>query len=234
MMAKKKRGRPPRTNVVREPNGRISRNPTATTRRQTEAKRVVLEARARHAAIYPADFTEPERPMIPEGTKVNKVTKILRDHRRRVDKARIEHESNREAALRTVDRPWHGCVAGRAIAGETDAADLWDVVQTIRRRRLTYLRSIAAESEHASIARLETLVEERFETRDDDRIPAAIPKTEEEWAEDAAKAWNEVVGIFRMVAPYAPLYIETVVVQDKECDTKPLAGLLRKAREDLG
>lgn len=131
------------------------------------------------------------------------------------------------AAVATVTLPWMGCNAGRLVAGETDVADLWQVIQAIRQRRRAYLAAIDAPAEEAGISAI-AVEPERFETRADD-APADL-RSPEERADDARRRWVEIEDCLNKVKAVG--FVLRLVVRDEPV-AGPLPRVLRFLKEGL-
>lgn len=200
-----KRGRPAKEGVEREPSGKVSRNPEATARRRENAMRTALQARAKDLGLVPAHLT------------------------------RVQGETDEEFAARRnardrmiaastpiLNRPWLGCAAGRAIAGEIDVQALWDVIQEIRRVRMNYLRSIDAPKDQAKAANLLVAPSRESGGADAGHVRSE-PLTDEEFAGVAERAWHDLRDILEGHHPMAVRFtVDRVCSEVPGADSAPV------------
>lgn len=204
-MAKKKPGPKPREDVEREPSGKISRNPEATRAQRESAIRTVVEARARHFGLIPAQMKQ-----LP-GENMEEF---------------MARKGAREAMLRAATpamrRGWTGCAVGEAISDQPDVADLWEVVTRIRACRFGYLSAIDAPSEHAKTARL-AVAPSDDPTEPEARVVKGEPLSEEEAADAAIGRWEDMREVIMQVHPLAVRFaVDRICAEVPGADAHPV------------
>lgn len=123
-----------------------------------------------------------------------------------------------EAELRDAKAPWHGCEAGRAMAGAVEddktRTALWDAIQQMRRIVLSYDRALGAPNRHAECLRL-MLPTEPMEA--DAETPPRDERTEEDRYRQAIASWTQMHGWLGYVEGYAASVALRTVVDDQRC-----------------
>lgn len=204
-MAKKNPGPKPKEGVEREPSGKISRNPEATRAQREAAIRTVVEARARHFGLIPAQMKQ-----LP-GENMEEF---------------MARKGAREAMLRAATpamrRGWTGCAVGEAISDQSDVVDLWEVVTRIRACRSGYLSAIDAPSEHAKTARL-AVTPPDDPTEPEARLVRSEPLTEEEAAAAAISRWEDMREVIMQVHPLAVRFaVDRICAEVPGSDAHPV------------
>ena len=128
--------------------------------------------------------------------------------------------------------PWNGCNAGRAIAGEPDAPDLWQRIKEIRRRRRAWLALIGMD-EFPAISSVKPVSDY---THDVDPTAPLDPRPEEERAAATQAAWDAVANALYGVDPLLLRYVERAIVRDEPVRGPKIATVLRwpALRDALG
>lgn len=134
-------------------------------------------------------------------------------------RARAQH-APKGTPIDALKLPWMGCNAGRSIACEPDASDLWQDILTIRQRRRAWL-SVIGQDEFAGISSIKPASD-----FSGDEAPPADFRTAEEKARAAETAWDLIVDALRVVDPLLLRYVERAVVLDEPIPG-PLAQVLR-------
>lgn len=179
---------------------------------QKRALRTLVEKRCRELGVWPAP-----------NERLPNETQAAFEARERARDAMID------GLARTVTLPWFGCQAGRAIAGEDDVQDLWQVIQTIRQRRAAYIHALKAPNEHAAITRLGDAPTPGEELNDEPVI-ADIRDYDERARADIEK-WREIVGIWGAGSGQLAILHQTIILD--KAPPFQFAGLLRKVQEKL-
>lgn len=131
-------------------------------------------------------------------------------------KERAEAARKRDAQLRDLRAPWHGCNAGRAMADsvpEKDRQRLWGAICHIRKVWTDFDRAIGAPRRHAVCLRL-MAPSDPLEA--DAATPAADLRTDEEKNRQARRAMKTLQGWLRQAGTAAGMCV-AVVVDDEEC-----------------
>jgi len=207
----KRRGRPPKEGVVREPSGRVSRNPEATIERKDKAMKPAIEARCRQAGMDPDVI------------------------RRTLGKAAADKVL--AAAADYVRQPWAGCIARRRIAGEDDVAELWQVISAIRATRRAYLTAINAPADYGATASLPVSTDTLTGDAAIDVSKRTVDlRSEEERAHDARRRWCDLLNAMQAPSKDERGFqglIMAVVINDAEV-AGPLPHALRHIAKRMG
>ncbi len=168
-------------------------------------------------------------PRTPSGqlSRMNKVD--MEANMSTVLSARMRHH---ELSTEDAKLPWMESRAGRAIAKEPDAPDLWQEIKEIRRRRKAWLSVIQADE----FPKISSVKPASDYTLDIDPAPPSDPRTDVEKAAVAERAWDAVVNALFSVDPLLLRYVEQAIVRDEDVKGPPIAKILRipSLKEALG
>ena len=202
----KRQARRDRQDAPREENGRLQRPSKA----EASARMAMVEARAKRLGVWPAPLMR--------GPGETDAQFAARDASR---------QAMIRGAIAYVMQPWMGCNAGRAIKNEPDVVALWGVITAIRQCRMAYLVALDSPPDSAKGMRLAIKSEGDEEPRKID------PRTPEEKANDALRAWVNLIDIFYRLGPHVEKGIMGTVIHDQEPGRFPLAWALGKIRKAM-
>ena len=198
--SKKRRGRP-KIDGPRETNGRLVRK--ASRADKEKAMMAVVETRCRALGIWP----EP-------------IVRVWGEPADSLDARKAARLAQIRAAMALVGLPWMGSNVGRRIAGDEDAAELWQVATMIQARHRAYQRAIDAPRQAGVMSMM--VAPDRQTAGDAVEPVAADVRSEEERAASAIAAW-ERLGV--------PADLLEALLSDQVPQVFPLATRLREVKE---
>ncbi|WP_172332835.1 hypothetical protein [Mangrovicoccus sp. HB161399] len=142
----------------------------------------------------------------------------LPDAERETIKTRCRHAGKEITMtnIREMRAPWHGCVAGRAMAAhsrsEQEKQDLWSAICHMRRTQAAFDRAIGAPNRHPKCMKVEFLPSELSADAD---TPPVDERSDEERVQDATSAMMQVEGWLGHTDSRAACEGKRVVIQDE-------------------